>query len=77
MTIEELKHHDCRAASEYSWWEYDAQNIPLDRVCNICREAKLSKYRPCILTGYTQADVGTNRKSCLLRSRWQPTHYSC
>jgi hypothetical protein len=40
-----------------SWWEYDAQNIPLCRVCDECRKEKLSHYRPEILTGYTQADV--------------------
>lgn len=40
-----------------SWWEYDAQNIPLCRVCDRCRVEKLSRYRPEILTGYTQADV--------------------
>ena len=40
-----------------SWWEYDAQGIPLCRVCEDCEQAKLSKYRPEILTGYTQADV--------------------
>lgn len=40
-----------------SEWEYDAQSIPLCRVCEDCREKKLSRYRACILTGYTQADV--------------------
>ncbi len=40
-----------------SWWEYDAQWIPLCRVCELCRKEKLSRYRPEILTGYTQADV--------------------
>jgi hypothetical protein len=40
-----------------SHWEVDAQNIPLCSVCPECREEKLSKYRPEILTGYTQADV--------------------
>jgi hypothetical protein len=38
-------------------WAYDAQGIPLCRVCPECRAEKLSKYRPEILTGYTQADV--------------------
>lgn len=54
---DELKYHDCREAGEDSWWENDAQGIPLCRVCAICREAKLSCYRRCILEGYTQADV--------------------
>jgi hypothetical protein len=40
-----------------SWWEYDAQQIPLCRVCSQCRKKQLSRYRPEILTGYTQADV--------------------
>jgi hypothetical protein len=40
-----------------SWWEHDAQGIELCRVCDECREAKLSRYRPEILTGYDQHDV--------------------
>jgi hypothetical protein len=40
-----------------SWWEHDAQGIPLCRVCEECRDAKLSRYRPEILTGYDQSDV--------------------
>jgi len=56
MTHEELKRHP-HTKGDGSWWEYDAQGIPLCRVCKLCREAKLSRYRPCILTGYTQADV--------------------
>lgn len=40
-----------------SEWVYDAKNIPLCRVCDDCREQQLSRYRPEILTGYTQADV--------------------
>ena len=40
-----------------SWWEHDAQGIPLVRVCDKCRKEKLSKYRPEILTGYNQLDV--------------------
>ena len=40
-----------------SWPEYDAQHIYLCRVCDKCRKAKLSRYRPEILQGYTQADV--------------------
>lgn len=52
---EMLRHHECRR--EESWWENDAQGIPLCRVCDVCRETKLALYRPEILTGYTQADV--------------------
>ena len=40
-----------------SWWEYDAQGIPLCRVCDDCIKDKLSGYRPEILTGYDQSDV--------------------
>ena len=40
-----------------SWWANDAQGIPLARVCPSCKTLKLSRYRPEILTGYTQADV--------------------
>ena len=42
---------------EDSWWEHDAQGIPLCRVCDECVDHKLAVYRPCILNGYTQADV--------------------
>lgn len=50
-----LNKHECSRSE--SWWEYDAQGIPLCRVCDECRDAKLARYRPIILTGYTQADV--------------------
>ena len=45
--------HLCSCGS----WEHDAQGIPLCRVCPKCRAAKLARYRPEILSGYTQADV--------------------
>ena len=47
---------DC-GSGEYPQWEYDAQGIPLCLVCPKCRQKKLSRYRPCILTGYNQNDV--------------------
>ena len=47
--------HVCNPAD--SWWEYDAQGIPLCRVCDQCREAKLARFRPEILTGYDQSHV--------------------
>lgn len=50
-----LDEHECIRSE--SWAEYDAQGIYLCRVCPSCREQKLAKYRPEILTGYTQADV--------------------
>lgn len=40
-----------------SWWEKDAQGIPLFRACNKCVKHKLSRYRPEILTGYSQTDI--------------------
>jgi hypothetical protein len=40
-----------------SYWVNDAQGISLCRVCSICRSAKLSRYRPEILSGYDQSDV--------------------
>jgi hypothetical protein len=53
---EELKRHP-HTKGDGSWWEHDARGIPLCRVCSLCREAKLSRYRPCILEGYDQSDV--------------------
>lgn len=49
----------CKRHTKYdgSWWEYDAQGIPLTRVCGGCINEKLARYRPEILVGYTQADV--------------------
>ncbi len=40
-----------------SWWAKDAQGIELNRVCGRCERAKLARYRPEILTGYSQADI--------------------
>jgi len=51
----DLKYHDCNRND--SWWEYDGRGIPLCRVCDTCRKAKLSKYRPAILQYYTEQDV--------------------
>jgi hypothetical protein len=47
----------CKHENEYSWWESDAQGIPLARVCDNCVDTVLARYRPEILSGYTQADV--------------------
>ena len=44
-------------SSEPSWWAHDAQGIPLCRVCDRCEDAKLSRFRPEILSGYDQRDV--------------------
>lgn len=40
-----------------TWWAKDARGIELCRVCERCEREKLAKYRPEILTGYSQADV--------------------
>ena len=47
---------DC-GSGQLSRWEYDAQGIELCRACPQCRTEKLKRYRPEILSGYTQADV--------------------
>lgn len=54
---DDLKYHDCEEAGEPWWRENDAQGIYLCRVCDVCKDAKLSRYRPEILTRYSQADV--------------------
>ena len=54
------RQHNClngKISDKYSWWEMDAQGIPLALVCEDCEEEKLKSFRPEILTGYTQADV--------------------
>lgn len=47
----------CQHEGEYAWWARDAQGIELCKVCDLCEKVKLSRYRPEILSGYTQADV--------------------
>lgn len=37
-------------SGELSSWEYDARGIPLARVCPKCRDEKLKKFRPDVLT---------------------------
>lgn len=52
--------HSCvdgQESDEPSWWARDAQGIELCKVCDRCEAEKLARYRPEILTGYTQADV--------------------
>jgi len=39
---------DC-GSGDQSWWEYDARNIPLCRVCHSCILDKLAKYRVDVL----------------------------
>lgn len=52
---DDLEHHRCNP--DESWWEHDAQGIPLCRVCDECMSTKLAMYRPEILRGYGQDDV--------------------
>lgn len=52
-----LVDHDMCMHPDGKWPEYDAQGIFLCYVCSDCVDHKLSKFRPEILTGYTQADV--------------------
>ncbi len=40
----------CNHEGEHSWWEHDARSIPLCKVCDRCEEAKLSMYRPDVLS---------------------------
>ena len=40
-----------------SQWQLDARGIPLCRTCEKCHDTQMSRYRPCILTGYDQSDV--------------------
>ena len=49
---QDLKYHVCSEDPEVTeyWGEYDARGIYLCRVCDKCRDAKLSKYRPDVLT---------------------------
>lgn len=39
----------CNHTRDESWWEYDARNIPLCRVCEKCVRAQLAKYRKDVL----------------------------
>ena len=41
---------NCTHEGEYSRFEHDARGIPLCKVCDKCKEAKLSIYRPETLT---------------------------
>jgi hypothetical protein len=55
MSEEELSRHVCERHER--WAEHDAQGIFLCFVCTKCANAKLARYRPEILSGYTQEDV--------------------
>ena len=42
--------HDCNHTPANSWWENDIHGIPLCRVCDKCEKARLSSYRPSVLS---------------------------
>jgi hypothetical protein len=44
-------------SGQYAIPRYDAQNIYLESRCDKCWPKEQKKYRPEILTGYSQADV--------------------
>jgi predicted RNA-binding protein YlxR (DUF448 family) len=50
--MEDLSEHQCRLDPDvdFSWEESDARGIYLCRVCDKCEQAKLSKYRPEVLS---------------------------
>lgn len=54
--VHDFRNCGCGSGKD-SWWECDAQGIPLCRVCEDCKARRLAQFRPEILTGYTQADV--------------------
>ena len=57
MSMREHMCLDGKMSTEYSWWTYDGRGIALCRVCDTCKREKLSKYRPEILSSYSQNDV--------------------
>jgi hypothetical protein len=57
MELRELLMSHPHTKDDGSWWAKDAQGIELCRVCDACKDAKLSRYRPEILSGYDQHDV--------------------
>ena len=47
--------HKCEDGSTF--WEYDGQGIPMFKVCDGCRKAKLARHRKVILESYNQNDI--------------------
>jgi len=55
-----MRQHYCLGYSlstNPSWWVYDAEGIPLCRVCEACKHEKLARYHPEILRGYHRHEV--------------------
>jgi hypothetical protein len=54
------REHSCVGgypSKEPSWWATDGRGIELCRVCDLCRDEKLARYRPEILRPYDESDV--------------------
>lgn len=64
MDNRELLERHPHTKHDGSWWALDARGIPLCRVCEDCRAAKLARYRTEILTGYDQGDVDEPIEPC-------------
>tara|TARA_Y100000310_G_C20223506_1_gene596802 strand:- start:31 stop:213 length:183 start_codon:yes stop_codon:yes gene_type:complete len=47
MSETKLEYHDCGSDGRA---EYDARGLYLTQVCDKCRDVKLAKYRPEVLT---------------------------
>ena len=50
--MSDRQYHMCKQDPnvDYSWEEYDARGFYLCRVCDKCKDAKLSFYRPEVLS---------------------------
>ena len=61
VVFENIERHDHSCLNgkpgTYGYWVRDYQGIELCKVCDDCRDEKLSHYRPEILEGYNQSDV--------------------
>lgn len=56
MGVHDIRPCPC-GSGQGSQWQLDAKGIPLCRTCPTCHTRQMARYRPEILTGYTQADV--------------------
>jgi len=53
-----MPRNECHCGSgEFKEPQFDAQGIFLCYTCDKCHQEKMSRFRPEILTGYTQEDV--------------------
>lgn len=56
MGIYDIRPCPC-GSGKPSQWQLDAKGIPLARTCATCHAQQMARYRPEILTGYSQADL--------------------